>query len=302
MQMSMHMEDPYPTRGEHAAILERKDPVVHLRNRSGPRSSMRRHLDQFERDGYLFVPGLFDPEESGKLLKEATKLREAASAEHPQEAFFEAGTDCVRSIFSVHRSSEAFSAAFADRRLIDLVQLILDDDVYIHQSRLNYKPAFKGREFYWHSDFETWHAEDGMPRMRALSLSISLTPTLPTNGPLMLIPGSQNAFVACPGETPAEHYRESLVQQQLGTPDQRSIEYLARRHGIRAPTGEPGSAMFFDCNVMHASYGNMTPFPRINLFVVFNAVSNKLVAPFAAPAPRPEFIGARNHTPTLPRR
>src|SRR3546814_10756649 len=41
-------------------------------------------------------------------------------------------------------------------------------------SRLNYKPGFKGKEFYWHSDFETWHVEDGMPQMRALSMSILL--------------------------------------------------------------------------------------------------------------------------------
>lgn len=57
---------------------------------------------------------------------------------------------------------------------------ILGSEVYIHQSRVNYKPGYGGTGFYWHSDFETWHSEDGMPRMRALSVSIALTSTCPS--------------------------------------------------------------------------------------------------------------------------
>jgi ectoine hydroxylase len=56
----------------------------------------------------------------------------------------------------------------------------------------------------------------------------------------------------------------------------------------------------FDCNVMHGSAGNITPYPRCNLFVVYNSVDNTLVAPFAAPAPRPEHVASRDFTP-LPR-
>ncbi len=47
---------------------------------------------------------------------------------------------------------------------------------------------------------------------------------------------------------------------------------------------------------MHGSNGNITPFPRSNAFFVFNAVSNALQPPFAAAAPRPDFL-ARRGTP-----
>ena len=50
----------------------------------------------------------------------------------------------------------------------------------------------------------------------------------------------------------------------------------------------------FDCNTMHGSNGNITPFPRTNAFLVYNAVSNRLQAPFGADAPRPGFIAARD--------
>jgi ectoine hydroxylase len=295
------MEDVYPTRGARAALLERQDPVVYWPADRKPVRNLEDRLQRFEREGYLFLPELLHEAETQALLSEATRLASQAVRDRPKEAFFESKGSAVRSIFAVHRTSEAFGRVCEDRRILDLVRTILGDDVYVHQSRLNYKPAFTGREFYWHSDFETWHAEDGMPRMRAVSVSVSLTPSLATNGPLMLIPGSHNTFVSCPGETPADHYRQSLVQQRYGTPDEATLERLAKRRGIKAPTGGAGCAVVFDCNVMHGSNGNITPFPRTNLFVVYNAVSNRLTDPFAAPGPRPEFVGARELTSTLPR-
>src|SRR5690606_15131011 len=181
----------------------------------------------------------------------------------------------------------------ADERLAGVASFLLNDEVYVHQSRLNYKPGFKGKEFYWHSDFETWHTEDGMPRMRALSMSVRLAENTPNNGPLMVIPGSHKTHVTCVGETPDDHYRQSLKKQEYGVPDEMSLADLAHEHGIVAPTGKPGTVIVFDCNTMHGSNGNITPFPRSNAFLVYNAVSNALAAPFGVEKPRPEFIAAR---------
>jgi ectoine hydroxylase len=62
-------------------------------------------------------------------------------------------------------------------------------------------------------------------------------------------------------------------------------------------TGPAGSATMFDCNCMHGSAGNITPFPRCNVFIVFNSVDNTCDEPFAAPSRRPDFIAARDFTP-----
>ena len=120
-----------------------------------------------------------------------------------------------------------------------------------------------------------------------------LAENTPHNGPLMLIPGSHRTFLTCVGETPEDHYRQSLKRQEYGVPDQDSLAELAHKHGIVAPTGKPGSVVIFDCNIMHGSNGNITPFPRANAFIVYNAVSNALEAPFGVEKPRPQFIAAR---------
>ena len=70
-----------------------------------------------------------------------------------------------------------------------------------------------------------------------------------------------------------------------------------------APTGKPGTVVIFDCNTMHGSNGNITPFPRANAFFVYNAVSNRLQAPFGVKKPRPAFIAARGEPkPLVPQR
>ena len=45
----------------------------------------------------------------------------------------------------------------------------------------------------------------------------------------------------------------------------------------------------------------VTSLPRSNVFLVYNAVSNQLIAPFGGKPPRPEFIASRrNFTPVKP--
>lgn len=293
------MEDLYPTRGDRTQEIQRRDPVVQGSIRANPGAEL---LERFAKDGFLFLPALFPSAETESMLAEAERLLAEAGTRPAEAVIREDGDGDVRSIFAIHRSSEVFAEVSRGPRLLDLVTAILGDDVYVHQSRINYKPAFCGREFFWHSDFETWHAEDGMPRMRAVSISISLTPSYATNGPLMLIPGSQQTFISCAGATPEDHYRKSLVKQEYGTPDLESLTKMAIRRGIKSPTGGAGSVVLFDCNTMHGSNGNITPFPRTNLFIVYNAASNQLVDPFAAKEPRPEFIATREHMEILPRR
>jgi ectoine hydroxylase len=200
-----------------------------------------------------------------------------------------------------HRLRDRHLEVAADPRVADAARQLVGSDVYIHQSRINFKPGFAGKEFWWHSDFETWHAEDGMPRMRAISASITLTDNYPFNGPLMVMAGSHRTFVSTVGETPEDHYKHSLRKQEIGVPDEDSLRELAEGSEIKQMVGPAGSVIFFDCNIMHGSGGNITPFPRSNVFLVYNSVENALDAPYAANEPRPSFIAAREVDP-VPRR
>lgn len=295
--MTATIIDRYPTRSNvKVGIQPRHDPVVWARDQiSGP---LDLHLiDRFDADGFLAKDSLLDSDIVADLRAELDNLRTDPALAHDERSVLEPDSREIRSIFEVHKLSAAFSALVADPRLVGPIRQLLGTEVYVHQSRVNFKPGFNGQEFYWHSDFETWHAEDGMPAPRAISVSVALTENLDCNGSLMIMPGSHRWFVSCPGETPPGHYRSSLRRQEIGTPDETSLSWLAHERGIRQITGRAGSAVFFDSNCMHGSSSNITPYPRSNVFIVYNSVANTLVEPFGAATPRPTFVASRTFDP-----
>jgi ectoine hydroxylase len=297
MTTTAQTTDRYPSRvARQAHIIERQDPVVWCAAGDGPLG--RDHLDQFDREGVLMLQGVLDGNEVDDLLETAQELAARPDLRASERTIVEAKSDQVRSVFEVHRLSETIRRLASDDRLAGAARQILGSDVYLHQSRVNFKPAIHGEGFFWHSDFETWHTEDGMPAMRAVSFSVALTDNFHFNGPLMVLPGSHRAYVACVGETPDDHYKHSLRNQEIGTPDDASLHALAERAGgeIRTQVGPAGSVAVFDCNAMHGSGNNISPFPRSNVFFVYNSVENTLVEPFSANAPRPDFIAAREFT------
>jgi len=225
----------------------------------------------------------------------------------------------VRSVFALHKGSrpddadaaeaarnapatpeDLLAALLHDSRLVARASQLLGDNVYIHQSRINYQPAFVGTGFGWHSDFETWHAEDGMPLPRALSAVVMLSDNTASNGALMVVPGSHTSFVRCAGETPDANWEASLRSQRTGVPSVETLAELCARaeaeHGkaVTHCEGRVGDVIMFDCNLMHGSTGNLSHAARTNAFVVYNAVGNAVTAPPYAPVPRPEHVATRD--------
>lgn len=287
------VDDPYYSRVSDWEAASREDPVLWGEG-SGPWSP--EETQSYCQEGYRFKRGLFSDSEAAELLAESERLAAEASADD-WGVVAEPDSDVVRSVFRLHRTNKVFRRVCHDPRLVDAARQVLGSEVYVHQSRINYKPAFDGKEFFWHSDFETWHVEDGMPRMRAVSVSLFLTESNEFNGPLVVVPRSHEIYIRCAGATPENHFEQSLRKQEYGVPSREAMRLLVERGGMTAPTGPAGSALFFECNTMHGSAGNMSPFPRVNLFVVYNSVENAVVEPFGARPPRPEYLAEREIKP-----
>jgi ectoine hydroxylase len=268
--------------------LNRREKVVKGQAADGPLSQQQ--LDEFEQRGFLFEPDFLDQREVQELTGHLHELLARDEFRGRDFSVTEPGSEKIRSLFAVHFLSERFRQLARDPRLTGRARQILGGDVYVHQSRINYKPGFHGKGFNWHSDFETWHAEDGMPSMHAVSASIVLTDNHHFNGPLMLIPGSHKVFVPCLGATPDDHHKQSLKTQEFGVPGNDVLQALIERGGIEAPTGKAGGLILFDCNTLHGSNANMSPDPRSNVFFVYNRRDNVCDRPYAARRRRPSFL------------
>ncbi|MHC9294842.1 ectoine hydroxylase [Mycobacterium sp. LTG2003] len=284
------IDDPYPTRLDHAiAPIPRQDPTVWGSAADGPLD--QDNLDRMSAQGYLIRPDTVAEERLPSLRHELDRIAADLGPGDPRVIREPGGS--IRSIFEPHLLSDLVAEVVRLDTVLPVARQLLGGDVYIHQARINLMPGFTGTGFYWHSDFETWHAEDGMPAIRAVSCSIALTQNYPYNGSLMVIPGSHQTFYPCVGATPEDNHDTSLVVQSIGVPDENTLTKAVDHHGIDQFTGPPGSALWFDANLLHGSGSNITPLPRSNIFLVFNSVENKLEEPYAAARRRPEYLAAR---------
>ena len=162
LTLPRHRRTPYRTRtvGEPDPV-PRAEPVVHGGVDDGPLDAER--LATYASRGFLVFDGLFGADDVARLEGALQRVVQDPTLGDDERLVREPGGDAVRSVFEIHRLDPVFAELAADRRLLDPVRQILGSEVYLHQTRANLKPGFRGKEFFWHSDFETWHAEDGMP-------------------------------------------------------------------------------------------------------------------------------------------
>ena len=208
-------------------------------------------LEFFHREGWLFLPELFSLEEVDFLAREAVGIYDANRPEVWREK-----SGAPRTAFAAHLYNEAFGLLGAHPRMIDPVEQLFGEPVYMHQFKINAKSAFTGDVWQWHQDYGTWKRDDGMPEPRAMNIAIFLDEVMPINGPLMLVPRSQNA-----GDLQASHDL-STTSYPLWTLDEETVTRLVKQGGIVAPTGQPGGMLMFHGNLVHGSAGNITPYPR----------------------------------------
>src|SRR5205085_465 len=115
------------------------------------------------REGWLFLPELFSPEEVAYLAREAEGIYDANRPEVWREK-----SGAPRTAFAAHLYNEAFGVLGAHPRMIDPVEQIFGEKVYMHQYKINAKSAFTGDVWQWHQDYGTWKRDDGMPEPRKI--------------------------------------------------------------------------------------------------------------------------------------
>src|SRR3954451_18808739 len=121
----------------------------------------QQQIDDFHREGWLFLPELFRPEEVALLAREAVNIYDTNRPEVWREK-----SGAPRTAFAAHLYNEAFGLLGAHPRMIDPVEQIFGEKVYMHQYKINAKSAFTGDVWQWHQDYGTWKRDDGMPEPR----------------------------------------------------------------------------------------------------------------------------------------
>jgi ectoine hydroxylase len=245
-------------------------------------------VETFNRDGHLFFPSLFKPEEVRTLTDAVPALYARREAYNVREK----GSEAVRTNFAAHLYSEPFARLARHPRMVEPVQQLFGDEkLYMHQFKINGKMAFEGDVWQWHQDYGTWKNDDAMPGERAMNVAIFLDDVNEFNGPLMFIPGSHRR-----GVIDAKHDL-TTTSYPLWTVDHALIAALVERAGgqqggIVSPKGPAGSMILFHSCLVHASTSNLSPWNRVSVYLSLCAVSNHIRR-----FKRPEYIAHRDFTP-----
>ena len=227
-------------------------------------------IERFDREGYLFFPGLLDREEAGALQRAVPGVLRRPGPEVVREKEDEGA---VRLAFGAHAYSEPFGRLALLPRLLRPVQQLLRDEVYLHQSRLNPKQGFGGgASWAWHQDYSAWHIVDGMPAPRCVMAAVFVDDCCAAQSPLLVVPGSHRDGYLDEVDLLEDARRRGGYS--LYHIDRETLGRLAGENGIEALTGPAGSVCFCHSILVHGSADNVSPWRRAIMYLIYNAVSN----------------------------
>ena len=224
-----------------------------------PRSLTTEQISEFQDNGYLIVPKLFDVEEA-KILHVAAKADKAFS-EHAYD--LEDGEGGKAQLVLWNKAGEDLWGAIArSERIVDAMEALLGDEVYHYHSKMSIKRPRTGGAWSWHQDYGYWY-QNGCLFPDMASAFIAIDPNTKANGCLQVLRGSHKM-----GRI--EHGR--FGDQTGADPDR--VDAAKKNMEIIYVEIEPGDTLFFHSNTLHRSDQNTSEHPRWSLLCCYNTKHN----------------------------
>jgi len=216
-------------------------------------------IDQFNRDGYLFVRGLFDQQEVAILHNTAKSDRAMEQNTHGLDD----GEGGVQKLSLWNKAGDNIYGLVArSRRVVDRMEQLLGGEVYHYHSKMSIKEPFTGGSWAWHQDYGYWYNNAFLFPLLA-SCFIAVDANTRENGCMQVLKGSIRMGRVEHGrygdQTGADPERTDAAMKVL------ELEYAVM---------DPGDALFFHCNTLHRSDQNKSPDPRWSLICCYNAARN----------------------------
>ncbi len=203
---------------------------------------MNQQREDYERDGYLLVRGLFEADEVSRLREHYMALRAADS--YPGDS---AGVDLTSAdplkrfprMIHMHRWDEASLRFLLDARLSACMTGLLGGEPYAVQTMLYFKPpGARGQAL--HQDQFYLRVQPGT----CMAAWLALDPCDEENGCMQVAPGSHKLPVLC---TEKADTKVSFTDVTVPVPE--GMLVVPVRMG-------PGDVLFFNGSLIHGSYPN----------------------------------------------
>lgn len=214
---------------------------------------------QFDEDGYLIVENLLNAEEIDLLYK-------IAKADHAyqQEAIdrHDAEGNLTRLVLQNELRDDVYSAIARSERVVRPMEALLGGEVYHYHHKMMLKEPRVGGAWEWHQDYGYWY-DNGCLFPYMGSCLIAIDPATKENGCLQVIRGSHHMG----------RINHVAIRDQTGADPERVEQALKQMEHVYCEV-DPGTAIFFHGNTLHASDLNTSENPRWSLICCYNAARN----------------------------
>ncbi|HTL27774.1 MAG TPA: phytanoyl-CoA dioxygenase family protein [Tepidisphaeraceae bacterium] len=233
-------------------------------------------VEQYKRDGYVFIKDLFSPQEVKAMIAEVEGgSRVAANTNEPSDA---SGRKSKLAIwFDI--GDDIWGAASTCPRIVNNVRILLGEEAAFFHGKVMLKEARSGGAWEWHQDYGYWY-QQGYLYPRMLSAFVALDAATKENGCLQVLRGS--------------HKLGRLNHERVGTqagaePERlRKLEPYFERVACEM---SPGTVLFFHGNLLHSSTANESDKHRRSFIMCYNALSNPQLTEKKTSEQRPCPVG-----------
>lgn len=247
-------------------------PVV--AERSDDRFSLE-EVERFQRDGYLIVRGLAEPELLAAMLEtvraglagQIEPVEYEADLHYPgaPESRAAKGGDTIRRLKEAHARHPVFTRWVSQRPLAGRLQQLLGPQVVMplahHNCIMTKQPRFSS-ETHWHQDIRYWSYQ----RPDLVSVWLALGRETEKNGCLYVIPETHTMTFA------RQRFDEALFLRQ-------ELPENAALIAAKVPAElEPGDVLFFHSRTFHAAGRNTTTQPKFSVVFTFRPADNPPLA------------------------
>ena len=216
-------------------------------------------LSDYDRDGYIVVRNLFSKDEIDSLGHAARSDNEMDKSSTQRD---DGEGNAVRLALWNHPGDGIYGMFARCRKMVDRVEEILKDEAYHYHSKMILKDAKVGGAWAWHQDYGYWY-QNGVLSPNLCSVMIAVDQATIENGCMQVIKGSHKLG----------RINHILSGDQAGA-DMERVEEAKKRLDLVHVTMDPGDALFFHPNTLHASDANESDLPRWAMICCYNAASN----------------------------
>jgi len=209
-------------------------------------------IEKYERDGFVLFENVLDQD----LVAEASSHVEWLQRKHPDLRPENLGHTLM--------TNDAFWVRLiSDDRLLDIAEKFIGPNIALFASHYISKPPFDGQPVLWHQDGSYWPLDP----MEVVTLWLAVDDSLPENGCMRVIPGSQH-------EPLQEMKRRTDVASVLGSgiddnqiDESRAVDCVLRAGGVSV----------HHPNIIHGSNANHSPRRRCGLTIRYIPTTTRIM-------------------------